>query len=146
MTIIESIRNYIKTCPYLKEFEDEVVKINVDKLEDDSTVYSINESVFNPIVKPYIDGSSERQFVFVFASREDYGQDFFQNIQNIGFYDDFATWLENNSRQGILPNLGEGKQALSIKAITNGYAFQTDIDKARYQIQIRLTYFQESRR
>lgn len=143
MTIIESVRNYIKTCPYLKEFEDEVVKINVDKLEDDSTVYSINESVFNPIVKPYIDGSSERQFVFVFASREDYGQDFFQNIQNIGFYDDFSTWLENNSRQGILPNLGEGKQALTIKAITNGYAFMTDIDKARYQIQIRLTYFQE---
>lgn len=143
MTIIEAVRDYIKTCPYLKEFEDEVVKINVDKLEDDSTVYSINESVFNPIVKPYIDGSSERQFVFVFASREDYGQDFFQNIQNIGFYDDFATWLESNSRQGILPNLGNGKQALSIKAITNGYAFQTDIDKARYQIQIRLTYFQE---
>ena len=71
MTIIEAVRNYIKTCPYLKEFEDEVVKINVDKLEEDSTVYSIDESVFDPIVKTYIDGSSERQFVFVFASRED---------------------------------------------------------------------------
>lgn len=144
MTIIEAVRDYIKMCPYLKEFEDEIIKVNVDNLEKESTVYSIDEAVFNPIIKSFIDGSSERQFVFVFASREDYGQDFFQNIQNIGFYDDFATWLENNSRQGILPNLGEGKQALSIKAITNGYAFQSDIDKARYQIQIRLTYFQKN--
>lgn len=143
MTIIEAVRNYIKTCPYLKEFEDEVVKVNVDKLEEDSTVYSIDESVFDPIVKTYIDGSSERQFVFVFASREDYGQDFFQNIQNIGFYDDFSNWLEENTKKGILPDLGEGKQALTIKAISNGYAFQTDVNLARYQIQCRLTYFQE---
>ena len=143
MTIIEAVRNYIKTCPYLKEFEDEVVKVNVDKLEEDSTVYSIDESVFDPIVKTYIDGSSERQFVFVFASREDYGQDFFQNIQNIGFYDDFSKWLEENTKNGILPDLGPGKTSSRIKAISNGYAFQTDVDKARYQIQCKLTYYQE---
>lgn len=144
-TIIESVRNYIKTCPYLKEFEDEIVKVNVDKLEEESTVYSINESVFDPILKRYIDGSSERQFVFVFASRESYGKDVIENINNIGFYEDFADWLDNNSKQGILPSLGEGKQALSIQAITNGYAFQTDIEKAQYQIQIQLKYFQERR-
>ena len=144
MTIIEAVRNYIKTCPYLKEFEDEVVKINVDKLEEDSTVYSIDESVFDPIVKTYIDGSSERQFVFVFASREDFGQDFFQNIQNIGFYDDFSKWLEENTKNDILPDLGPGKTPSRIKAISNGYAFQTDVDKARYQVQIKLEYYQEN--
>lgn len=143
MTIIESIRKYIKTCPYLKEFEDEIVKVNVDKLEKDATVYSIDETVCNPILKKYVNGSSERQFLFVFASREFYGEDVFQNIDNIGFYDNLSEWLENNTRQGILPTLEEGKQALSIKAVSNGYAFDTDDNLGRYQVQIQLTYYQE---
>ncbi|EDT74950.1 hypothetical protein [Clostridium butyricum] len=143
MTIIESIRKYIKTCPYLKEFEDEIVKVNVDKLEKDATVYSIDETVCNPILKKYVNGSSERQFLFVFASREFYGEDVFQNIDNIGFYDNLSEWLENNTRQGILPTLEEGKQALSIKAVSNGYAFDTDENLGRYQVQIQLTYYQE---
>ncbi len=142
MTIIESIRKYIKTYSGLKEFED-TVKVNVDKLEKDATVYSIDETVCNPILKKFVDGSSERQFLFVFASREFYGQDVFQNIDNIGFYDNLSEWLENNTRQGILPTLEEGKQALSIKAISNGYAFNTEETLARYQIQIQLKYYQK---
>lgn len=142
MTIIESLRKYIKQCPYLKEFQD-AIKINVDKLEEDTTVYSIDESVFEPIIKKYMDGSSKRQFVFIFASREDYGADVFQNIDNIGFYDDFSKWLEDNTNNKILPDLGENKEALSIKPITNGYAFATDVDKARYQIQLKLEYLQK---
>ncbi len=142
MTILESLRKYIKTYPGLKEFED-TVKVNVDKLEKDATVYSIDETVCNPIIKPYVDGSSERQFLFVFASREFYGQDVFQNIDNIGFYDKLSEWLEDNTRRGILPQLEEGKQALSIKAISNGYAFNTDETLARYQIQIQLKYYQK---
>ncbi|OSA95612.1 UNVERIFIED_ORG: chloramphenicol resistance protein [Clostridium botulinum] len=142
MTIIESLRKYIKTYPGLKEFED-TVKVNVDKLEKDATVYSIDETVCNPILKKFVDGSSERQFVFVFASREFYGQDVFQNIDNIGFYDKLSEWLENNTKQGILPILEAGKQSLSIKAISNGYAFNTDETLARYQIQIQLKYYQK---
>ncbi|NFS12783.1 chloramphenicol resistance protein [Clostridium botulinum] len=142
MTIIESIRKYIKTYSGLKEFED-TVKVNVDKLEKDATVYSIDETVCNPILKKFVDGSSERQFLFVFASREFYGQDVFQNIDNIGFYDKLSEWLEDNTRRGILPKLEEKKQALSIKAISNGYAFNTDETLARYQIQIQLKYYQK---
>lgn len=143
MNIIESVRKYIKDCPYLKEFEDEIVKINVDKLEKDATVYSIDETVCNPILKNFIDGSSERQFLFIFASREFYGEDVFQNIDNIEFYDNFAQWLENNTKQGILPSLEEGKQALEIKALTPGYAFDNEENLCRYQIQCQLKYFQE---
>ena len=38
--IIESLKDYISTCPYLYEFNKE---INVDYLDDDSTTYSIDE-------------------------------------------------------------------------------------------------------
>lgn len=141
-TLIGSIRDFIKTCPHLKEFED-VVKIGVDKLSDDTTTYTINEAVFQPILKKYINGSSERQYVFVFGSREQYGHDVFENIENIGFFEDFSNWLEIQVIQNKVPILGEGKQALTIEATTNGYAFQTAEDKAIYQIQCKLTYLQQ---
>ena len=53
MSIIESIRNYLLTCPYLKELSD----VNVDFLPDDPTTYSIEQTPTEPIIKTYLDGS-----------------------------------------------------------------------------------------
>lgn len=140
--IINSIRDYIRTCPYLKEFFN-AVKVNVDYLAEDPTSYSIEETPCEPIVKKYVDGSSVRQYEFVFCSRESYGPDVLQNIDNCGFYEDFANWIEEQNDLGNLPVLDSNKECKSIKCLTTGYAFQTDIDKARYQIQMRMTYFQK---
>ena len=35
------------------------------------------------------------------------------------------------------------KEVLKIEAITNGYAFKTEVDTARYQIQCRIIYLQK---
>lgn len=136
--IIDSIRKYIKTCPHLNEFAE---GINVDYLDDNATAYSIEEVPCEPIIKRYVDGSSKRQYQFIFASMESYGADVLQNIDNSGFYEDFANWLDEQNSLNNLPKL-ELKEALRIEATTTGYAFQTDVDKARYQIQCRLIYFQ----
>lgn len=138
--IIESIRNYIKTCPYLDEFAK---GINVDYLAENSTTYSIEEVPCEPITKRYVNGDTVRQYDFIFCSREAYGPDVLQNIENCGFYEDFANWIESQSNIGILPKLSENKEASEIKVTTTGYAFQTDVDKARYQIQLKLIYFQK---
>lgn len=69
--IIDSIRKFIRTCPYLQEF-DGAVKVNVDYLGEESTAYSIEETPCEPIIKKYVDGSSIRQFEFIFCSRESY--------------------------------------------------------------------------
>ncbi|MEG0133554.1 MAG: chloramphenicol resistance protein [Clostridium sp.] len=137
--IINSIRNYIRKCPYLSEFAKGV---NVDYLGEEATSYSIEEIPCNPVLKKYIGGDSKRQYQFIFASRESYGAVVLQNIENSGFYEDFASWLEEETIKGNLPIL-EGKECLKIEAISTGYAFQTDVDKARYQIQARLTYLQK---
>ena len=138
--IIDSIRKFIRTCPYLQEF-DGAVKVNVDYLGEESTAYSIEETPCEPIIKKYVDGSSIRQFEFIFCSRESYGPDVLQNISNCGFYEDFANWIEEENAKNNLPIL-DGKECRSIECLTTGYAFQTDVDKARYQIQMRITYFQ----
>lgn len=146
MTILESIRNYIKQCPYLEEFNG-AVRVRVDFSKDDeATTYNIEEGVTSqPILKRYIDGSTVRQYLFIFSSIESYGSDIQQNIDNCGFYEDFQQWLENNTNNKILPNMADGKKARSIEAITNGYIFDNaeDVSTARYQIQMRLTYFQK---
>lgn len=137
--IINSIRDFIKTCPYLSDFSK---LINVDYLGEDTTSYSIEEIPVEPIMKRYINNDTVRQYDFIFASREDYGSDVLQNIENSGFYEKFAYWLELENNKGNLPQLSEGKTATKIITTSNGYAFQTDVNKARYQIQCKLIYFQ----
>ena len=138
--IIKALRDYISQCPYLYEFNK---GINVDYLDNDSTTYSIEEVPCEPIIKRYINGDTKRQYDFIFASRESYGADVFQNIENSGFYEDFSNWIEEQSVKGNLPSLEGNKESLEIKVSTTGYAFQTDDNSARYQIQLKLIYFQK---
>lgn len=142
MTIIESVRNYIKTCPYLTE----LAKVNVDFLPDDPTTYSIEQTPTEPVLKKYMDGSTDRQFTFVFACRMFYSDEMMNNISNSGFFDNFQNWLYDNSENDILPQLGEGMMAERIEAISSGYLFDIsgDLTNARYQIQCRLLYEKEA--
>ena len=97
--IIKALRDYISQCPYLYEFNK---GINIDYLDNDSTTYSIEEVPCEPIIKRYINGDTKRQYDFIFASRESYGADVFQNIENSGFYEDFSSWIEEESSKGNL--------------------------------------------
>ena len=138
--IIKALRDYISQCPYLYEFNK---GINIDYLDNDSTTYSIEEVPCEPIIKQYINGDTKRQYDFIFASRESYGADVFQNIENSGFYEDFSSWIEEESSKGNLPSLEGDRESLEIRVSTTGYAFQTDDNSARYQIQLKLIYFQK---
>lgn len=136
MRIIESIRNYILTCPFLGDG-----RVNIDWLGVEPTEYSIDGTPVEPVVKKYIDGGSLRQFNFVFSSIEYYGQDVINNINNSGFYEDFAAWIEVQNKAGILPKLDNGRKAVRIETLNTGYLFGNSPDRARYQIQCRLVYY-----
>ena len=140
--IIDGLRTYIRKCPALRKY-NKAIKVNVDYLEDKPTTYSIEEVPSDIVIQKYVDGSSKRQYVFVFASRESYSEDVIDNINNSGFYEDFAEWLEEQNNNNNLPSIGDNKEVLKIEAITNGYAFKTDVDTARYQIQCRIIYLQK---
>ena len=137
--LLESIRNFISRCPHLEEFSP----INVDYLDKDAVNYSIEAIPSQPILKQYVDGSSVRQLNFIFASREIYGKDEISNIHNSGFYEHFASWIEEQSNKGVLPILRDGRESIKIEVLTPGYVFQTDIDRGQYQIQLKLIYFQK---
>ncbi len=137
--IIDSIRDYMLDCPVL----DAYAKLNVDFLGTQPTEYTIDSQPTTSIVKQYVDGSVIKQFVFVFGSREYYGPDVLQNIENSGFYEELSEWFDEQSKIGNLPTLKDGKKAIKIEALTTGYLFDATEDNARYQIQARLIYYED---
>ena len=137
MKLIDYIRSLLRTCPLL---ENE--RINVDFLDAENGSYSVNTSPAAPIVKRFIDGSSIRQYVFTFSSAELYGEEIRQNLENAGFWEDFMEWIES----ATLPqSLETGQEPQKIEVLSSGYAFMTDADSARYQIECRLLYKQKGR-
>ncbi len=136
MTIIEAVRDFISTYPGLSGG-----RINVDFLEPDAQGYSVDVVPVKEIVKQYMDGSTVRQFLFVLATRAYYGPDIRQQMDNLGFFEGFAGWLEACSRSRRFPSLGEGRTVQKMEVTTSGYAFIPGTDTARYQAQCRIQYF-----
>ncbi len=138
--MIDSIREYIAKCPYLKEY----VEINVDYLKDKVVSYSVNPSVgFDPVVSEDIIGNQEKQFLFTFDSKLYWNSEVQNNIDNSKFYEDFSNWLEENNKKGIFPTLDKGEYPTKIQALTNGYIFATNSDEAIYRIQCKFEYMKE---
>ena len=118
-TVIESLRNYFLTCPYMKDG-----RINIDYLPDgcrDGVEYSIDTTPASEILRRYTDGSTRRQYLFVLRSVNDYGTDTLQQIANSGFFEALSAWLESQTESGVLPMLGEKRCAEKIEAQTTGY-------------------------
>lgn len=144
MSVIGSIRAFVNTCPFLDEFD---ALVGVEYLSENTKSFVVEASVTDrPIQKRYVNGDTVRRFNFVFASREYFGQDIMENMDVAEFYEKFSDWLEECSLKNTLPDLGGEKEARKIEALTNGYVLNADESKARYQIQCRLTYYQECRR
>lgn len=128
--IIQCLRDHIMQFPELKDG-----CLMVDYLGDKPIEYTVEPVPCDPVYQKYTDGSCIKQFLFIFASREFYGADINQNIENLGFYERFSDWVT----EGELPDLDE-RIPVNMDVVTGGYAFDVDANTARYQIQLRLLY------
>lgn len=137
-SIIQSLYDYFLTCPLLGDG-----KINVDYLPDTPVEYTIDAITGDPIVKRYARGAALKQYLFAFGSRNEYGSDQLQNIENSGFYEDFAAWLAAQDKARNFPTMPAGCTPRRIEAQSTGYLFGADASTARYQVQCRLVYYQE---
>lgn len=132
--MISKIRQYFFDLGII----DENSNINVDFLSNEPIEYVIEPIPIEPILRQYADGSSLRQFVFQFGSRESFGADVIQNMRNTEFYEDFSELIEDNNRKGVLPKIN-GIQ--SIECLNNGTINEDNTDNAKYVIQMRITYY-----
>ncbi len=139
-TMIEKLRSFLMTCPELEIPENkEVPIVYVDHLSGNPTGYVINLIPTTPWFRKYVDGGGIKQMTFVFRSLNEYsGADVALNIENIAFYERFASWLEH-AEPSAIPGL---ENWIKVEALTEGYFFdvQNGQDKASYQIQCRVKY------
>ena len=144
MTIIESVRDYILSCPYLEDLQ----KVNVNFLPENTDNCSIEEvpNQNGSLTKKFLDGSSEREFNFVLACVFDYSEDSQTNIDSSEFFENFQEWIEDNDLNEIYPQLKDGLEPLSISVTTSGYLYYVPekMDRAIYQIQLKLEYAKEN--
>ena len=134
--MISKIRQYFFNLGII----DENSNINVDFLSNEPIEYVIEPIPMEPVIRQYADGSSLRQFVFQFGSREYFGADVIQNMKNTEFYEDFSELIEDNNKKGVLPNI-DGIQ--SIECLNNGTINEDNTDNAKYVIQMRITYYRD---
>ena len=140
--MIENIRNYIKTCPYLEDF----IAINVNYLVDKVKAYSINESAsYNPLISEDNCGNKSMQFLFTFDAKLHWNEEIRNNIDNSLFFEKFRNWLEKNDNDSIYPETSTDIIPESISATTNGYIYATNSDEAIYRISCKFTYLKEGR-
>lgn len=138
-SIIDALEKYFIGCELLKDGA-----LRVDYLGEKPVEYTIEVLPYDPVVKRYLGGSTVRQYLFAFGSREFYSQERLQNIQNSAFYERLADWVETRSMSGILPELPDGMEAQQLEVVSSGYLFDGSMTNARYQIQLRLLYFKEA--
>lgn len=142
MTIIDGVRAWLKTYEGLADG-----RLSVDFLPEEAKSYSVDTVPTAEIVKRYLDGSSIRQFLFCVSSREFYSDNIAQNVDNQAFYEGLAAWLERKSKLRQFPNIGMDRTVRSIEISSTAYPFVVDEHgTARYQLQLKLTYFQKGDR
>jgi hypothetical protein len=142
MTIIDGVRAWLKTYEGLADG-----RLSVDFLPEEAKSYSVDTVPTTEIVKRYLDGSSIRQFLFCVSSREFYSDNIAQNVDNQAFYEGLAAWLERKNKLRQFPNIGTGRTVRSIEISSTAYPFVVDEHgTARYQLQLKLTYFQKGDR
>ncbi len=120
-------------------------KIKVNNLGETPLSLTIDQVPANPVIKKYVDGGSQRQVLFVFASREEYDAQTWKQIEAVNFYENLQEWFEEQNHRKNLPVLDNGLHALRFEVTSSGYLFSSDKKTARYQIQGKLIYYKEGR-
>lgn len=138
-SIVESLSEYFLDCPLLKDGY-----FHVDFLGPDPVEYTLEVLTCDPIVKRYVNGDTLRRYLFAFGSREYYGADRVQNIENIAFYEALSDWVEEQNRLENFPELPGELAPEELRAVSSGYLFDETMESARYQIQIELIYYKEA--
>lgn len=138
--IVDKIIDFISQCPFL----DEMTPVKADYCNEDAISYCVETSAKAKELETYIDGSKVLQLAFVFSSKEvmsDYDD---VNIENAIFYEKFSDWIEEQNIAGNLPQL-EGKlSSISVTVVSHGYVVQSEADRGRYEIQMKLKYYKKA--
>lgn len=127
---MELIKEFIETCPYLKNGQ-----VNVDYIKDKPQSYSIDETPVDPVLQNFSDGGRRLQIQFDFSIQASFSA--LENIKNSKFCDDFTDWIYEQNKKENLPKI-DG--AVWIKCLGRGTILQTTETTAIYVIPMQVVY------
>lgn len=136
-----------KLRQYLFDVIDELTKSNdyqigADMLGDIGD-YSLDKIPTDFEVDNWIIGVEIHRDVYSFRSRKSYSQDVINNLNNIGFFEDFENIINSNNKKGILPDI---ENIESIECLNCGALNDVDGTQATFDIQIEITYREDNER
>ncbi len=138
MSVMESVRTWLRKYPGLDG------RLDVDFLDEAADTYSVDTIPCEEVVKRYLDGSTVKQFQFAVSSRRFYDQNIAQNLGNLEFFEGLTAWVEQKAQARELPEMDSNRVAQKIVVTSTAYPFIVSEDgKARYQLQMRLEYYQK---
>lgn len=111
--------------------------INADMLPNNTDYYSLDKIPTASVVSTWVTGEEIHKDVYSFRSRREYSQDTINNLNNIGFFEQFESLIKSNNRNGILPDI-DGIQ--EIQCLNSGTLSYADTQTAEFSIQIQITY------
>lgn len=112
-------------------------QINANMLSKDINDYSLDKIPTDKEVENWIIGGGVRRDVFSFRSRKAYSQDTINNLENIGFFEQFEKTINSNNEEGILPDI-DGIE--SIKCLSPATMNNAETKTAEFDLQIQITY------
>ena len=133
-----SMRLWLRQCPSIEAARafgaDYLAEDESYSLDVTPTMLRYRENILGIMV---LQETQEQNFVF--ASREMYGAEFKQNLENLAFFQAVAAWIieQNNARN--FPDW-EGGVVTGIVPTISAYPIAMGSAFARYQIQIKVTY------
>ena len=138
MTVMQCVQKWLRTYPGLSG------RLDVDFLDDNADTYSVDTIPCEEVLKRYRDGSVLKQFQFTVSSRRYYEQNIAQNLGNLEFFEALTRWIEGKAAARELPAMDNNRTAQKIVVTSTAYPFIVSEDgKARYQLQMRLEYYQK---
>ena len=133
-----AVRAWLRTCPTVERARvfgaDYLGEAESYSLDVTPTALRYRENILGEMV---LRETQEQNFVF--ASREPYGDQFQQNLENLAFFQDVVAWIiaQNNARN--FP-AWDGGDVVAIVPTLSAYPIAMGSAYARYQIQIKVTY------
>lgn len=137
-TQIEKMRDFILTCPFIKDFTNGIL---IDWHTQDKfglmpvgqSTISREEDIMGNIV-------AHKQYNFSLYAQNFTVEDVIR-IETIGFLDRFSEWIEEESVKGNAPVFGDNPDIEEITA-QNGMLYQLyeNGESGRYQLQISVTF------
>jgi len=138
-TRIDALRTYLLNV-IDEMINDTNYQINADMLSINVGDYSIDRIPSQPIINKWIIGTTKRRDLYSFRSRRSYSQDTINNLENIGFFEEFESKILNKNLNGELPNI-DGIE--SIECLNTGTLNNANTNTAEFDIQIQITYRKE---